>query len=730
MKKRLLFLLPLFVFISAVFIKAEDVINITPRPSRIDVQAGVLTLPKNITVGGSNISTELKNEALLFVNDFNAAAYKHKAKYTDKGNAFISLNVDKSMSSDTYGTEGYHLVINNNGIKLSAPTELGIYYGLVSIKKLLPATITIGVKNKDISNYTLPLVDIVDAPRFRYRGFMLDCSRHFYSVGDLKHIIDLMAVYKMNKFHWHFTDDQGWRAEIKKYPKLTSVAATTKNSWIVDRLEGPYWTNRQYGPFYYTQEDMREIVAYAAKRHIDVIPEIEFPGHALACMEAYPEFSCNPEGKHGGVMPYGVSRDILNVGDYRSMQFVYDILTEIMDIFPSEIIHIGGDECPTKAWSENEQCLDKMKTMNLTHIRQLQSHFNKDVADFIAKRGRRLATWSESLDCEGADTELMASTGATIWCWTNAWKNATKAAQLGLDAVVTPWTRGYINRKQSDNPIEKVLPGDASDNVPNVYAMDPIPHDLSPELQKHVAGVQGTFWCENIGTRDMMEYMALPRLMCIAETGWTQRDRKDFNDFQTRMRRDTTMLNLGNYYYGPHYISETPIDYNKLSSERYYFGGGIKIQEGHKYCFHNNIPDFNRTSICYDGKNQYLQHSTNNPNANIWIATEVKNNANGSQTMKLKNAACGKYIGNNSVQYGRSMWPVNVEEQGQEVTITYRSQYKDYTLSINGRELVPIGYGAEKLEGVVTSGNTGIDANIETPALHVQGSAWIIEEVK
>ena len=715
------------------YLRADNV-NITPRPLNVTTQGGQLTLPKTITVGAPGMSAALKADVSNFVASFNAAAAGHKAKVSAKANACVQLSLDKSMPASTYGTEGYNLSITQSGIKISAPTELGLYYGLVSLKKLMPANVAAGVKGTAGSPYTLPLVDIADAPRFRYRGFMLDCSRHFYDVKELKHIIDLMAIYKMNKFHWHFTDDQGWRAEIKKYPKLTTQAATTGNSWIVDYNEGPYWTNQQYGPFYYSQQDMKDIVAYAAERHIDVIPEIEFPGHALACMDAYPQFSCNPAGKHGGVMPYGVSRDVLNVANPEAMQFVYDILTEIMDIFPSKIIHIGGDECPTKAWEGNEQCKQKMQDMGLTHIRQLQSHFNKDVADFIAKRGRRLATWSESLDCEGADTELMASTGATIWCWTNAWGNATKAAQLGLDAVVTPWTRGYINRKQSNNPIEKVLPGDASDNVQNVYNMDPMPNELTPELQQHVAGVQGTFWCENIGTNEMLEYMALPRLMCIAETGWSARDRKDFADFQSRMRQDTTMLNLGGYQYARHYISETPIVYNapdsipspatisaRLSAKR--------LQQGHTYIFRNNLASLSHTAIRYDGAAEYIQHSPKTDANSQWTVTEVTDNADGSQTVKLKNAACGKFIGNNPKQFGRSMWPVGADAEGQQVVVTYRPQYGDYTLAVNGKELVPIGIGAEKFGGSITSGNTGIDANITTPALHVQGSAWVFEDV-
>lgn len=265
--------------------------------------------------------------------------------------------------------------------------------------------------------------------------------------------------------------------------------------------------------------------------------------------------------------------------------------------------------------------------------------------------------------------------------------------------------------------------------------MDPMPHDIAPELKHHVAGVQGTFWCENIGTNEMMEYMAMPRLMCIAETGWTARERKDFDNFQSRMRLDTVMLNLGGYEYGRHYISETPITYEpkdstatpEIISKRL---NALRIEEGDTYRFENTIPALLNTGICYNGTSKYIQHSTGIDDSYLWVAKEVRNNPDGSQTVKFKNKKYGKFMGNNPKQQGRSMWPVFAEAEGQDVVVTFRPEYGDYTLSINGKELVPIGIGAEKLGGVITSGNCGIDANVTYPARHIQGSAWrIIQEI-
>lgn len=755
------------------------IINLTPRPNSVQRGDGILMLPASFTVGGTGLTDKAMKDVEKFVADFNASATGYSATATTEA-AFISLSLDASLPASTYGTDGYKLVVNESGVQITAPSETGLYYGLVSVKKLLPACITIGVKDPSYTEYALPYVTIEDAPRFKYRGFMLDCSRHFFTVDELKRILNVMAVYKMNRFHWHLTDDQGWRAEIKKYPLLTSVAATAPNSWIVDRLEGPYWTNEPYGPFFYTQEQMRDIVKYAAERHIEVVPEIEFPGHALACMAAYPEYSCNPGGSHGGLMPYGVSRDVLNVANEGAMQFVRDVLDEIMDIFPGELIHIGGDECPTAAWESNAECKQKMQDLGLSHIRALQSHFNKDVADHIGKRGHRLATWNESIDCEGADTELMASTGATVWCWTNAWGNASKAAKMGLDAMLTPWTRGYINRAQSRDFPETYLPGDGSDNVQNVYGIDPMPSGLSTEEQKHIIGVQGTFWTENIGTGDMVEYMALPRLMCMAETGWSAANRKDFADFQTRMRRDTVMLNLGGYQYGRHYIDEmtstptaletaiaeaktvasVPTYTDKAVLGRYSatsvealraviakaeageadetaLGEAVaavkatmpRLETKKSYRFRNNIDRFAGSAISYTS-GQYLQHSSEPEAATDWLVTITKDNADGSQDVKLRSGkSTAKYFGNNATQQGRQMWPVAANSASQYVTVTFRPQYGDYNLTINGKDLVPVAHTMDALPGIITSGNCNIDGNAALPALHIQGAAWTIEEV-
>lgn len=756
-------------------------INITPRPAVMERGEGVLSLPSTFTVGGEGLSENVMRDVEKFVADFNGAATGYSAEVSTTSGAFITLMEDATLSGATYGTEGYKLSITAEGVQIAAPTERGLYYGLVTIKKLLPECVTIGVKDARFTEYALPYITIEDAPRFKYRGFMLDCSRHFYTVDELKRIINLMAVYKMNRFHWHLTDDQGWRAEIKKYPKLTSVAATAPNSWMVDRVEGPYWTNEPYGPYYYTQEQMRDVVAYAAERHIEIVPEIEFPGHALACMAAYPEYSCNPGGSHGGLMPYGVSRDVLNVANEGAMQFVRDVLDEIMDIFPGELIHIGGDECPTDAWNSNAECKKKMTDLGLSNIRALQSHFNKDVADHIGKRGHRLATWNESIDAAGADTELMASTGATVWCWTNAWGNASKAAKMGLDAMLTPWTRGYINRAQSRDFPETYLPGDGSDNVQNVYGIDPMPSGLTAAEQKHIIGVQGTFWCENIGTSDMMEYMALPRLMCMAETGWSAASRKDFADFQNRMRRDTVMLNLGGYQYGRHYIDEmniTPTDleaaiarakvvaavptYADKAVLGRYSAASVetlkdviaqaeagtadvaaieaavaavkatmpRLEAQKSYRFRNNIARFAPSAISYTS-GSHLQHSTDDEAATDWIVTIAKDNEDGTQSVKLKNGKSKsiKYFGANNTQQGRQMWPVQASATAQFVNITFRPEYADYNLTINGRDLVPVAHTMDALPGIITSGNCNIDGNAALPALHVQGAAWIIEEV-
>lgn len=542
------YLLILFLQCVVLALPAAEFINLTPAPRSMTVGEGRYVLPARVTIG---------TEGEAFAAD--VAAFAEVLRATT-GREVRVANEPKGdiivRPVEGLDPEGYTLSVTADGIVLTASTADGCWYGLQTIKKLLPANVMAGVSDASVTDYALPVVQIDDAPRFAYRGFMLDVSRHFFTVEEVKRMIDMMAVYKMNHFHWHLTDDQGWRVEIKKYPLLTTVGSIAPNAIIVDRQYGTYWTNSQYGPYFYTQDELREVVAYAAERHIEVVPEIDMPGHFVAAMAAYPQFSCNPGGDHTIWTQGGVSTDVLNVANPEAVQFCKDVLSELMDIFPSPLIHIGGDECPTNAWEGNAQCQALVKELGLANYRQLQSQFIGWMGDHVAQRGRRLVVWNESISASGADVNLVKSYNPLIMSWYPCDESALQAANLGLDNVVTPFGPYYINRKQWAGGNEPQAAGDGSDNLERVYAYVPVPSKVPADKRSHYSGVQGTFWCEWVATPDYLEYLALPRLLAVAESGWTPAENKDFDAFVTRVRADSVLFNYGHYQYGRHYMTD------------------------------------------------------------------------------------------------------------------------------------------------------------------------------
>lgn len=529
---------------------AQTFVNLTPTPKSMTVGTGELVLPRAFAVSYAGLPDSIAAEAEHFVADFNAAT-GYEATAVASGEALITMSLNDASA------EGYSLTVGEN-VSIEASTARGFFYAFQSIKKMLPGNVMAGVTDPKVERYALPCVTINDEPRFAYRGFMLDVARHFFTVAEVKRMIDIMAAYKMNYFHWHLSDDQGWRVEIKKYPKLTTVGATADNCYATSLEYGPYWTNAQYGPFFYTQDELREVVAYAKKRHIEVIPEFDMPGHFVAALVAYPEFSCNPSAGRKVWTSGGISSDVLNVADPAAVQFVKDIWLELLDIFPGQYVHIGGDECPTSAWEGNALCQAKYKELGLTSYRQLQSHFIKEMADFFKEHGRRTCVWNEAITAGGADTKLMQEAGVYVWAWSYpASDGAKRAAQLGLDNVYTPWGPYYINRRQSMDACEATLAGGGTDNLQATYNEVPVPSSGITTAQKaYYTGVQGTFWTEHVADRELMEYLALPRLIAIAETGWTPAARKNFNSFCQRITADTVMLNYNGYNYGKHYIGK------------------------------------------------------------------------------------------------------------------------------------------------------------------------------
>lgn len=518
---------------------ATGFVNLTPAPANMTVGSGEFTIPADMKISTKGLTPEMETEVSRFVKSFNAA--------TGLG---ISMNRSGQMSvgyNASVAPEGYNLNVNSRGISLTASTPDGLFYGLQTIKKMLPANVMAGKPAQKSQSYVLPEVSIQDEPAYGYRGFMLDVSRHFFTADEVKRMIDLMSYYKLNRFHWHLTDDQGWRLPMEKYPKLTTVGATAPDVPITDyKAKKQYMAGKPYGPYSYTRQELKDVVDYAAERHIQIVPEVDMPGHFVAAMVAYPELSCDPKAKREVWTHGGVSEDVLNVANPAAVQLAKDVVDELADIFPYPYIHIGGDECPTEAWEKNADCVALMKKEGMTNPRQLQSRFIKQIADHAATHGKKLYVWNEALTSEGADSTMLGDIDATVFCWVGANKAVKKATANGLPAIYTPIGPYYINRRQ--RPDSAPGAGEGNNDVKQTYLTVPFTTAVpgSDNLQQ---GVQGTFWTEHVSDAEYMEHLALPRLIAIAEIGWTPREKMDFADFQKRISADAELLDLGNYKY-------------------------------------------------------------------------------------------------------------------------------------------------------------------------------------
>lgn len=531
--------LSLLLSLSSIVVQAQSFVNLTPRPKTMVVGSGTLVLPSSFSINCNGLDEAITGEVEQFAQAISNTTGSNVSVTDNDDTALFQISLSAPASLKT---GGYTLSINANKVTIRAKEVLGVFYALQSVKKILPPNVMAGVKDETVSTYALPVVTITDEPRFEYRGFMLDVSRHFFTVEEVKRMLDVMSYYKMNTFHWHLSDDQGWRVEIKKYPRLTTVASIAPNCRFTDMYEKKaYWINKPYGPYFYTQDQIKEVVAYAQKLHIDIIPEIDMPGHFCAALTAYPEFSCSPKGTHVVQSDGGIFNDVMNVANPDAVQFTKDILSELMEMFPGEYIHIGGDECPVTVWQSNDECKAKYEELGLTDFRQLQSHFIKEMADHVKANGKKLAVWNEGITADNADLDIMKETGATVYCWTGAEAAANKAETLGLPRIFTPWGPYYINRRQGDPNTDPPGAGPGNEDVKKTYEAS-IPTNID-------FGVQGTFWTEWVSDREYMEWLALPRLIAVAERGWTSEDRASWTDFQQRMTADTVLLNYNDYKY-------------------------------------------------------------------------------------------------------------------------------------------------------------------------------------
>jgi len=429
----------------------------------------------------------------------------------------IILHIDNALQQ-SLGAEGYSVSVSAKEINIKGASAAGVFYASQMLRKALPIV-------NEGEKITLPAADISDSPRFAYRGMLLDCARHFFSVDFVKHYIDLIALHQMNRFHWHLTDDQGWRIEIKRYPELTKIGS--QRTWTVLGKNSDVGDGTPYGGFY-TQEQIREVIAYAAERHITVIPEIDLPGHMMAALTAYPHLGCVGKGYEVGHY-WGVYKDILCAGNPQTLEFLYGVFEEICQLFPSQIIHIGGDESPRVRWENCPKCQQTIKANHLKNEAELQGWMTNKISAFLAKKGRRIMGWDELLDT-GVDQN------AVIMSWRGAEPGAS-AAKRGHDVVMTPTTHAYFDYHQTkDIEFEPRLIGGCV-TVEKVYSFEPVDASLSATDAKHILGVQANLWSEYITCNNLAEYQVLPRMAALSEVQWMQPSQKDYKQFVERADR-------------------------------------------------------------------------------------------------------------------------------------------------------------------------------------------------
>lgn len=517
--------------------------NVVPLPKSVVMAKGLpfnLTNATTIVYEGTN--PEMKRNA-RFLSEYIQQASGIKTAVLDKRDkkaAAIVLTIDPKVA----GAEAYRLSVNNKQVTIAASTPAGVFYGIQTLRKSLPVQTT-------GEAITLPAVTVADAPRFGYRGMMLDCARHFFPLSFVKKFIDILAMHNMNVFHWHLTEDQGWRLEIKSHPELT--AKSSMRSGTVIGHNATVDDSIPHGGFY-TQQEAREIVEYARQRHITVIPEIDMPGHMLAALAAYPELGCTG-GPYEVGHRWGVYKDVLCLGKESTYKFVQDVIDEVVEIFPAKYFHIGGDESPTVMWEKCPKCLQKAKDEN-TDIKHLQQYFTNRVEKYLNGKGKSIIGWDEIL-------EGKINQSATIMSWRGV-EPGLKAAKQGHDVIMTPSSHVYFDHYQTkDTKHEPDAIGGCSP-VEKVYSYEPLPDTLSAEAKSRIKGVQANLWTEYIPFTTQAEYMVLPRMAALAEVQWTPVAKKNFDDFSKRALRLSDLYDRYGYQYARHLWKEKAIPTSAL----------------------------------------------------------------------------------------------------------------------------------------------------------------------
>ncbi len=509
---------------------------LVPTPARMELRHGSFTLtPSTTVVAGPGAETEAQRlAAALRVPTGFALPLRSRTP----AEPVIELILDNSLD-DRLGKEGYCLSVKPTRVLIRAAGEAGLFYGGITFRQLLPpeAFATNAIAPPPINGWTTPCIEIEDQPRFVWRGLLLDVARHFMPPEFIRKLVDLMAMHKLNSLQLHLTDDQGWRLEIRKHPRLTEIGAVRKESPIKgDRTRGD---GARYGPFFYTQAQIRDLVAYATSQHVTLVPEIEMPGHFLAALAAYPQLSCRG-GPFEVRTTWGVEPDILCAGNDDAVAFAQDVLAEVVELFPSRFIHIGGDEAPRDRWKTCPKCQARMKAEGLKSEAQLQTWFNQRIEQFLARHGRRLIGWDEIL--EGGLTH-----GAAVMSWRGT-TGGLAAAQAGHDVVMSPTSHCYFDYAQARGPAEPECIGGFIP-LPVVYEFEPVPAGLHHTKHHHILGAQGNLWTEFMWTPQDVEYFAFPRAVALAEVVWSPATNRRFDEFLDRLKVHLKRLDMRNVNY-------------------------------------------------------------------------------------------------------------------------------------------------------------------------------------
>jgi hexosaminidase len=517
-----------------------QVLPLIPQPNKVELQKGNFTINKNTI-----IFTEKNSDEAAYLQQYILENYglklkvSHKIKYETNTITFLKAT-EKACENNK---EEYQLNVATNSIKIFATTNTGIFYGIQTLIQLLPIE-----KNNPL---TIACLQINDAPRYQWRGMHLDCSRHFFTKQEVKKYIDYLAMYKLNVFHWHLVDDQGWRIEIKKYPLLTQIgskrSATLIGKPTFDANGNPSPNDKYDSTLYqgfYTQQDVKEIVAYAQKLHITVVPEIEMPGHSLAALAAYPQFACNP-GPFQTFSRWGVSDDVYCAGNDETFTFLEYILTEVMQLFPSKYIHIGGDECVKIKWKACPKCQKRKADEHLEDEEALQSYFITRIEKMVNANGRQIIGWDEIL--EGG---LAPNAAVMSWRGINGGIAAAKQKHF---VVMSPGRPCYFDHYQSRAKDKEPVAIGGFNPLDSVYNYNPTPDSLNADEQKYIMGAQANVWTEYITTFAHVEYMSLPRMSALSEVLWTNAENKNYQSFIDRLKLHSTILDRMKANYAKHF---------------------------------------------------------------------------------------------------------------------------------------------------------------------------------